>query len=123
MAVVFALKKWRHYLYGVTFKVFTDHKSLKYLFSQKELNLRQRQWVKFLEDYDCSLNYHFEKANVVVDGLSRKVQVANLMVKEWHMLEEISVWNPRLEPQDNFWKCYGEIYFVRPNQRSSKRKP
>ncbi|XP_071914143.1 uncharacterized protein [Coffea arabica] len=51
-AVVFALKKWRHYLYGVTFEVFTDHKSFKYLFSQKELNLRQRRWVEFLEDYD-----------------------------------------------------------------------
>ena len=46
-AVVFALKKWRHYLYGVTFEVFTDHKSLKYLFSKKELNLRQRRWVEF----------------------------------------------------------------------------
>ncbi|XP_071921800.1 uncharacterized protein [Coffea arabica] len=53
-AVVFALKKWRHYLYGVTFEIYTDHKSLKYLFSQKKLDLRQRRWVEFLEDYDCS---------------------------------------------------------------------
>ena len=52
-----------------------------------------------MEDYDCSLNYHPEKANVVADPLSRKVQVASLMVREWHMLEEVSVWNPRLEPQ------------------------
>ncbi|XP_027158420.1 uncharacterized protein LOC113760043 [Coffea eugenioides] len=96
-AVIFALKKWRHYLYGVTFEVFTDHKSLKYLFSQKELNLRQRRWVEFLEDYDCSINYHPGKANVVADALSRKAQVAGLMVKEWDMLEEISGWNPRLE--------------------------
>ncbi|XP_071925131.1 transposon Tf2-1 polyprotein [Coffea arabica] len=96
-AVIFALKKWRHYLYGVTFEVYTDHKSLKYLFSQKELNLRQRRWVEFLEDYDCSINYHPGKANVVADALSRKAQVAGLMVKEWDMLEEISGWNPRLE--------------------------
>ena len=51
--VVFALKKWRRYLYSVTFEVFTDHKSLKYLFSQKELNMRQRRRVEFLQDYDC----------------------------------------------------------------------
>ena len=96
-AVIFALKKWRHYLYGVTFEVFTDHKSLKYLFSQKELNLRQRRWVEFLEDYDCSINYHPGKANVVADALSRRAQVAGLMVREWDMLEEASGWNPRLE--------------------------
>nr|XP_027124227.1 uncharacterized protein LOC113740914 [Coffea arabica] len=64
-AVVFALKKWRHYLYGVTFEVYSDHKSLKYLFSQKELNMRQRRWMEFLEDYDYTINYHPGKANVV----------------------------------------------------------
>ncbi|XP_071933123.1 uncharacterized protein [Coffea arabica] len=74
-----------------------DHKSLKYLFSQKELNLRQRRWVEFLEDYDCSINYHPGKANVVADALSRKAQIARLMIKEWDMLEEVTSWNPRLE--------------------------
>ena len=54
-AVVHELKIWRHYLYGVRFEVFTDHKSLKYLFSQKELNLRQRRWIEFLKDYDFDL--------------------------------------------------------------------
>ncbi|XP_071912306.1 uncharacterized protein [Coffea arabica] len=98
-AVVFALKKWRHYLYGVTFEVFTDHKSLKYLFPQKELNLRQRRWVKFLEDYDCTINYHPGKANMVADALSRQVQIAGLMIKELHLLEEVSIWNSRLEPR------------------------
>nr|XP_027101520.1 uncharacterized protein LOC113722404 [Coffea arabica] len=98
-AVVFALKKWRHYLYGVTFEVYTDHKSLKYLFSQKELNLRQRRWVEFLEDYDCTINYHPGKANVVADALSRQVQIAGLMATEWNLLEEVSEWNPRLDRQ------------------------
>ncbi|XP_071900882.1 uncharacterized protein [Coffea arabica] len=95
-AVVFALKKWRHYLYGITFEVYSDHKSLKYLFSQKELNMRQRRWMELLEDYDCTINYHPGKANVVADALSRKAQVAGLMVKEWEMLGAASEWNPRL---------------------------
>ncbi|KAH0655152.1 hypothetical protein KY285_030034 [Solanum tuberosum] len=70
-AVVFALKIWRHYLYGVHVDVFTDHKSLQYVFTQKELNLRQRKWLEFLKDYDMSVHYHPGKANVVADALSR----------------------------------------------------
>src|SRR5688572_1241028 len=70
-AVVFALKLWRHYLYGVHVDVFTDHKSLQYVFTQKELNLRQRRWLELLKDYDMSILYHPGKANVVVDALSR----------------------------------------------------
>jgi len=57
-AVVFALKIWRHYLYGAQFQVFSDHKSLKYLFDQKELNIRKRQWMEFLKDFDFELLYH-----------------------------------------------------------------
>ncbi|CAL1407874.1 unnamed protein product [Linum trigynum] len=71
-AVVFALKLWRHYLYGETFKIFTDHKSLKHLTDQKELIMRQRRWVELLGDYDCTIEYHPGKANVVADALSRK---------------------------------------------------
>ena len=80
-AVVFALKIWRHYLYGETFQIFTDHKSLKYLLSQKELNMRQRRWLELLKDYDCTIEYHPGKANVLADALSRKVSgmVANLL--------------------------------------------
>ena len=70
--VIFALNTWRHYLYGATCQIFTDHKSLKYLFTQKELNLRQRRWMELLKDYDCTIDYHPGKANVVVDALSRK---------------------------------------------------
>ena len=71
-AVVFALKIWRHYLYGGKCKIFTDHQSLKYLFSQKDLNMRQRRWLELLKDYDCEILYHPGKANVVADALSRK---------------------------------------------------
>ncbi|KAJ9552857.1 hypothetical protein OSB04_016902 [Centaurea solstitialis] len=71
-AVVFALKIWRHYLYGVKCQIYTDHKSLQYLLSQKELNMRQRRWIELLSDYDCEILYHPGKGNVVADALSRK---------------------------------------------------
>ena len=69
-AIVFALKAWRHYLYGVKFEVFSDYKSLKYIFTQRDLNMRQRRWMEFLEDYDFTLHYHSGKANVVADALN-----------------------------------------------------
>ncbi|GAV75262.1 hypothetical protein CFOL_v3_18741, partial [Cephalotus follicularis] len=93
-AIVFALQKWRHYLYGAQFEIFTDHKSLKYLFSQKELNMRQRRWVEFFNDYNCSIQYHPGKANVVADALSRKAMIAGAMVSQWNLLEEFPKWNP-----------------------------
>jgi hypothetical protein len=70
-AVVFALKSWRHYLYGESCDIYTDHKSFKYIFTQKELNLRQRRWLELIKDYDLSIQYHPGKANVVADALSR----------------------------------------------------
>src|SRR5262249_49332218 len=70
--VIFALKIWRHFLYGEKCEIFTDHKSLKYLLKQKDLNLRQRRWVELLKDYDCQILYHPGKANVIADSLSRK---------------------------------------------------
>jgi len=57
-AIVFALKVWRHHLYGAQFDLFSDHKSLKYLFDQKDLNMRQRRWMKYLQDFDFDLKYH-----------------------------------------------------------------
>lgn len=71
-AVVHALKIWRHYLYGGKCEIYTDHKSLKYFFTQKELNIRQRRWLELVKDYDCTILYHPGKANVVADALSRK---------------------------------------------------
>ncbi|CAA0807057.1 Unknown protein, partial [Striga hermonthica] len=71
-AVVHALKIWRHYLYGRKCEIFTDHKSLKYIFTQKELNMQQRRWLELVKDYDCTISYHPGKANVVADALSQK---------------------------------------------------
>ena len=70
--VVCALRIWRHYLYGVPCKNFADHKSLQYLFTQKELNMRHMRWVELIKDYECTIEYHSGKANVVVDALNRK---------------------------------------------------
>ncbi|GJT19730.1 reverse transcriptase domain-containing protein [Tanacetum coccineum] len=80
-AVVFALKIWRHYLYGTKCTVFTDHKSLQHILDQKELNMRQRRWLELLTDYDCEIRYHPGKANVVADALSRKEQIKPLRVR------------------------------------------
>ena len=71
-AVVFALKIWRHFLYGEKCRIFTDHKSLKYLLTQKELNFRQHRWLELFKEYDCIIDYSPGKANVVVDALSRR---------------------------------------------------
>ncbi|GJS16837.1 putative reverse transcriptase domain-containing protein [Tanacetum coccineum] len=80
-AVVFALKIWRHYLYGTKCTVFTDHKSLQHILNQKELNMRQRRWLELLSDYDCEIRYHPGKANVVADALSRKERIKPLRVR------------------------------------------
>jgi hypothetical protein len=71
-AIVFALKGWRHFLYGAKCELYTDHESLKYFFTQKELNMRQRRWLELIKDYDLTINYTPGKANVVADTLSRK---------------------------------------------------
>ncbi|GKA17040.1 putative reverse transcriptase domain-containing protein [Tanacetum coccineum] len=80
-AVVFALKIWRHYMYGTKCTVITDHKSLQHILDQKELNMRQRRWLELLSDYDCEIRYHLGKANVVADALIRKEQNKPLRVR------------------------------------------
>ena len=95
-AVVFVLKIWRHYLYRERFEVLNDRKSLKYLFDLKELNMRQKRWMKFLKDYDFKLSYHPGKANVVVDALSKKLlHMSIMMVKELQLIEEFVGWETR----------------------------
>ncbi|WVZ90625.1 hypothetical protein U9M48_036910 [Paspalum notatum var. saurae] len=80
-AVVHALKIWRHYLMGNKCKINTDHKSLKYIFTQTELNMRQRRWLELTKDYELEIHYHLGKANVVADALSRK-SYCNLLIGE-----------------------------------------
>jgi hypothetical protein len=79
-AVVHALKMWRHYLMGTHCNTFTDHKSLKYIFNQADLNMRQRRWLELIKDYDLEVHYHPGKANVVADALSRKSQCNCVMM-------------------------------------------
>ncbi|KAK1662002.1 hypothetical protein QYE76_050161 [Lolium multiflorum] len=79
-AVVLALKVWRHYLMGNRCEIYSDHKSLKYIFTQKELNMRQRRWIELIKDYDMEIHYHPGKANVVADALSRLPCQLNSMI-------------------------------------------
>jgi hypothetical protein len=80
-AVVHALKIWRHYLMGNRCNIFTDHKSLKYIFTQSDLNMSQRRWLELIKDYDLEVHYHLGKANVVADDLSCKVHCNHLGVE------------------------------------------
>ncbi|WRX11173.1 Reverse transcriptase [Theobroma cacao] len=98
-AIMFALKIWRHYLYGETYEIYMDHKSLKYIFQQRDLNLRQRRWMELLKDYDCTILYHPSKANVAADALSQKSMGSlahistdrRFLIREIHSLGDISV--------------------------------
>ncbi|GKB66586.1 putative reverse transcriptase domain-containing protein [Tanacetum coccineum] len=98
-AVVFALKTWRHYLYGTRCTVFTDHKSLQHILDQKELNMRQRHWLELLSDYDCDIRYHPGKANVVADALSRKERSRPLRVRALVMTMGLNLPKKILEAQ------------------------
>ena len=84
-AVIFALKIWRHYLLGDKVLIYTDHKSLKYIFTQKELNMRQRRWLELMADYDIDLQYHPGKDNTVPDALSRRPENKVLLLSLIHI--------------------------------------
>ena len=116
-SIVFALKIWRHYLYGEKCFIYTDHKSLKYFPSQRELNSRQRRWMELIKDYDCVIDYHPRKANVVVDALSRKlVQTLRALNAHLSLLDDDAIvaeliakpdlLNRVLEAQNNDEKIY-----------------
>ena len=100
-AVVHALKKWRPYLLGSRCELYSDHQSLKYLFTQPDLNLRQTRWLELIKDYDVTLNYQPGKANVVADALSRKAYCNNLMISEAQpqLHEEFAKLNLEMVPQ------------------------
>nr|GFA41175.1 putative reverse transcriptase domain-containing protein [Tanacetum cinerariifolium] len=104
-AVVFALKIWRHYLYGTKCKVFTNHKSLQHILDQKGLNMRQRRWLELLGDYDCDIRYHPGKANVVADALRRKEREPSLRVRALNIKKE--------DVEGMSWlPCYGDLWTV-----------
>ncbi|XP_070029844.1 uncharacterized protein [Nicotiana sylvestris] len=111
-AVVFALKLWRHYLYGEHSEVFTDHKSLQYIFKQFELNLRQRRRLELLKDYDINILYHPGKANVVANALSRKLMgvLAHLQYKDELWVEKFKNWQMM------------ELDWMRPNKEAKQDK-
>ncbi|GJV58068.1 reverse transcriptase domain-containing protein [Tanacetum coccineum] len=90
-AVVFALKTWRHYLYGTKSVIYTDHKSLQHIFDQKELNMRQRRWIELFSDYECEIRYHPGKANVMADALSRKERLKPIRVRAMAMIVHIGM--------------------------------
>ena len=89
VAIIFAIMIWRHNLYGYQFEVYSDHKSLKYIFTQRDLNMKQHILMEYLEDYDFTLHYHPGKANVVADALSQKSRgvLVSVASREWQMLE------------------------------------
>ena len=101
-AIIFALKIWRHYLYGEKCKIFTDHKSIQYIFTQRDLNLRQRRWVELLSDYDSTIDYHPGRANVVADALSRKAQgrVNALYASRVPLLGDLRTTRVKLQMED-----------------------
>ncbi|KAJ9541503.1 hypothetical protein OSB04_028009 [Centaurea solstitialis] len=92
-AVVFALKIWRHYLYGVKCTIYTDHRSLRYFLEQPNLNMRKRRWLDVVKDYDCEILYHIGKANVVADALSRKTGSVSLRMAHLKMVVTTSFLN------------------------------
>ena len=87
-AILFALKIWRHHLYGEKCRVFTDHKGLNYLMTQKELNLRQRRWLELIKNYELIIDYHPGKANVGANALSRKSLFALRAIGAWLALSD-----------------------------------
>jgi hypothetical protein len=110
-AVVFALKKWRQFLYGAKCELYTGHKSLKYFFTQKELNMRKRRWLELIKDYDLTINYTPGKANVVADALSRKSTETQVMTRE--LPEDLLKDLERLEIQCLEVKSLGSIFTMR----------
>src|ERR1041384_5444116 len=101
-AVVHALKTWRHYLLGNHCEIYSDHQGLKYIFTQPELNLRQRRWIELIKDFDVGISYTPGKANVMADALSRKSYCNNLMLQQYQPLlhEEFRKLNLEIVPHD-----------------------
>ena len=113
-AVVFALKIWRHYLYGAPCRIFTDHKSFQYIFTQKELKLGQRRCLELIKDYDCTIEYHTGKANVVADALSRRPEssLSHMRLGYLPLLVDLRALGVILEAEDS--RALLATFHVRP---------
>jgi hypothetical protein len=103
--VVMALRTWRHYLHGNVVHIYTDHKNLKYIFIEPYLNMRQRSWLKLIQDYDLEVHYHLGKTNIIADALSRKAHCNYLPVvlltgeeSSTHVLPFLSLFNIIITP-------------------------
>ncbi|GKD39443.1 putative reverse transcriptase domain-containing protein, partial [Tanacetum coccineum] len=97
--VVFALKNWRHYLYGKKSVIYTGHKSIQHIFDQKELSMRQGRWIELFSDYDCEIRCHSRKENVVADTLSRKERIEPRRVRPMSMLIQSGIKDKILDAQ------------------------
>ncbi|GKD32570.1 putative reverse transcriptase domain-containing protein [Tanacetum coccineum] len=121
-SVVFALKIWRHYLYGTKCTVFTDHKSLQQILDQKELNMRQRRWLELLSDYDCEIRYHLGKANVVADALSQaqieEQKLGNFKNEDVGGMIRKDIPKEKLEPRANGTLCLNGHEYWWPNMKA-----
>jgi hypothetical protein len=98
-AVVHALKIWRHYLIENKCEIYTDHKSLKYIFTQPDLNLRQKRWLELIKDYNMEIHYRPGKANVMVDALSQKAYCHHVVTQESELCEEMQKLNLTIVPR------------------------
>nr|GEY21732.1 putative reverse transcriptase domain-containing protein [Tanacetum cinerariifolium] len=118
-AVVFALKTWRHYLYGTKSVIYTDHKSLQHIFDQKELNMRRRRWIELFSDYECEIRYHSGKANAVADAFSEASNVENATAE---MLRDLDQLTERKKDGESFRDAIGYEYDLSSSDRWTKRK-
>ncbi|WVZ74548.1 LOW QUALITY PROTEIN: hypothetical protein U9M48_022716, partial [Paspalum notatum var. saurae] len=121
-AVVHALKIWRHYLIGKKAEIYTDHKSLKYIFTQPDLNLGQRRWLELIKDYDVNINYHPGKANVVAYALSRKSYCSHLIAKARVLPQELYEECVTLMRLSWKWEPHLNRIFERVNGRMKRSK-
>ena len=92
------LKIWRHYLLGNLVPIYINHKSMKYLFTQPDLNMRQRRWLELIKDYELEVHYHPSKANVVADALSHKHQCNRIILQSHSPCCDPEEPSPRVVP-------------------------
>ena len=113
-------------MYGEKCEIYTDHKSLKYIFTQKELNMRQRRWLELIKDYDCTINYHPGKANVVADALSRKERLKQMIVSEELIKEfeklELDVYTPETSERESICDDYFNQSYLRRLKDAKKKQ-